>query len=184
MKVKISIYLNRRVFVMFCLVQIYDLWGRGYWPLGLAFSYMLWLLKFLLSLGNRGRLRSLGVALHDLLHYLLLYTDLRQLGRVKRKSAFKHAQNCGFISSCACAKSQSYICSRSKHSIIFRDYVCGQRMLWLACVDAQADLGFRCPHIPEDMFSHDEALLLYRESCCRKTEIRHLRATQNDCKSI
>ena len=22
------------------------------------------------------------------------------------------------------------------------------------CADAQADLGFRCPHMPEDMFSH------------------------------
>ena len=30
----------------------------------------------------------------------------------------------------------------------------------LYCVDAQADLGHRCPHMPEDTFSHDAAHLI------------------------
>ena len=34
--------------------------------------------------------------------------------------------------------------------IMSNDSVSGQRNLWSACADAQADLGFRYPHTPED----------------------------------
>ena len=33
----------------------------------------------------------------------------------------------------------------------------GQRKLRSDCADAQADLGFRCPYMPEVTFSHGEA---------------------------
>ena len=33
----------------------------------------------------------------------------------------------------------------------------GQQRPWSDCADAQADLGLRCPHMPEYTFSHDEA---------------------------
>ena len=32
-------------------------------------------------------------------------------------------------------------------------------MTWYDCADAQDDLGLRCPHMPEDLFSHGAACL-------------------------
>ena len=40
------------------------------------------------------------------------------------------------------------------HSVVSNDSVSGKRMLWSDCADAQAGLGLRCPHMPEDTFSH------------------------------
>ena len=68
-------------------------------------------------------------------------------------------QMCGFTSSCICANSHSGICSPLKHSMVSNDSVCGQKRSWSDCVDAQADLGLRCPYIPKDTFSHGAAQL-------------------------
>ena len=46
------------------------------------------------------------------------------------------------------------ICSSFIHSIVPNDSVNGQRRSESDCADAQADLGIRCPHMPEDRFSH------------------------------
>ena len=35
-------------------------------------------------------------------------------------------------------------------TIVSNDSICGQRRRWSDCADAQADLGLRCPHMPED----------------------------------
>ena len=44
-----------------------------------------------------------------------------------------------------------------QYSFVSNDSVCGQRMPWSDCADAQADLGLRCPYMPEDTFSHGAA---------------------------
>ena len=49
------------------------------------------------------------------------------MGRVKRKSAFEHAQTVLSDSSCACAKSYSSIFSPLIYYIASNDYVTGQR---------------------------------------------------------
>ena len=45
----------------------------------------------------------------------------------------------------------------SEHSVLSIDSVCGQLRLRSDCADTQSDQGLRCPHIPEDTFSHDAA---------------------------
>ena len=62
-----------------------------------------------------------------------------------------------FRSSCTCAKSHPGLCLPLIHSIVFNNSVSGQRRPWSDCADAQADLGLRWPHMPEDMFSHGAA---------------------------
>ena len=66
---------------------------------------------------------------------------------------------CGFTSSCAYAMPNQVHCSAliQIHSIVSYDSVSGQRRPRSDCADAQADLGLRCSHVPEDMFSHDAA---------------------------
>ena len=68
-------------------------------------------------------------------------------------------------SSHACAKYHSGICSPLIHSIVSSDSVSGLRRPWSDYADAQADLGLRCPHMPEDIFSHDAVLLEFILSC-------------------
>ena len=43
------------------------------------------------------------------------------------------------------------------HSIVSNDSGSEQRTSRSNCAEAQADLGLRCPHMPDDMFSHDVA---------------------------
>ena len=57
-----------------------------------------------------------------------------------------------FRSPCACAKSHPCICSLLKHCIVSNISVSGQRRPWSDCADAQADLGFRCPHMLKTRF--------------------------------
>ena len=64
-------------------------------------------------------------------------------------------------SSRACLKSHPGICSPLIHSIVSNDSsISGQRRPWSDCADAQADLGLRCPYMPDDTFSHGEADLM------------------------
>ena len=51
-------------------------------------------------------------------------------------------------------KNAYWVCSPWKHSLVSNNPNSGQRMPCLDCTDAQADLDFCCPHIPEDTFSH------------------------------
>ena len=62
-----------------------------------------------------------------------------------------------FRSSCACAKSRADPCSPFLHSVVSNDSVSGQGKPWSDCADAQADMGLRCPHMPEDKFPHGAA---------------------------
>ena len=55
-------------------------------------------------------------------------------------------------SSCACVKYYPGLWSPFIHSVVSNDSVSGQWRLWSDCADAQADLGLRCTHIPEDTF--------------------------------
>ena len=55
------------------------------------------------------------------------------------------------------AKPHRGICFPLIHSIVSNESVSGQRWLWSDCAYAQADLGHRYPHLPEDTFSHEEA---------------------------
>ena len=52
-------------------------------------------------------------------------------------------------------------CCPLKRSIVSNASVCGQQKPRIHCASAQADLGFRCPHMPEDTFLHGEAELRY-----------------------
>ena len=57
-----------------------------------------------------------------------------------------------FRSSFACAKYHPSLCSPFIHSVVSDDFVSGQWRPWSDCADAQADLGLRCPHMPDDTF--------------------------------
>ena len=81
------------------------------------------------------------------------------LARAKRKRVFKHAQNAQVQSSRVCAMSHPGKCSPPIHSAVSIDSRNGQRRPWSDCADAQADLDLRCPHIPEDTFSHGSVCL-------------------------
>ena len=84
---------------------------------------------------------------------------LRHLGRVKQKVPLSMRKMRGFTSSCTCAMFHPGIYSPLKQSIVANDSNCGQRRPWSDCADAQANLGLRCPHMPEDTFSHGTAHL-------------------------
>ena len=47
---------------------------------------------------------------------------------------------------------QSGLYSPLIHSMVSNNSVSGQWRPWSDCADAQADLGLRCPHMPEDVF--------------------------------
>ena len=85
----------------------------------------------------------------------ILWQQQDYMGRVQRKSTFEHAQNAHSDSSCACACAMYHpgLCSPFIH-FVSNDCVSGQWMPWSDCADALADLGLRCPHLPEDMFLH------------------------------
>ena len=57
----------------------------------------------------------------------------------------------GFTSFCTCAKSHSGFCFPLKHS---NDSAYRQRWPRSDCVGERADLGRRCPYMPENMFLH------------------------------
>ena len=78
---------------------------------------------------------------------------------------------CGFTSFCRCAKPHPALCSPVKCSIVFNESVCGQRKPWSDCADAQADLGIRCPHMPEDTFSHHGGSKCDIMKYCMKYEV-------------
>ena len=62
------------------------------------------------------------------------------------------------------AHMQSIIWSFSPfiHSVVSNNSFNGQRRPWSDCADAQADRGLRCPHMPEDTFSHDAADIYFK----------------------
>ena len=66
-----------------------------------------------------------------------------------------------FRSSCACAKYHPCLSSQFVHSVVSNDTVSGQHMPWSDCANAQADLDFRCPHMPEDSFSHGASHMIH-----------------------
>ena len=64
----------------------------------------------------------------------------------------------GSSCACACAMSRPSLCSPLKHFIMTNVSVKGSEGPDHSA-DAQADLSLRCPHIPEDTFSHGAAHL-------------------------
>ena len=62
-------------------------------------------------------------------------------------------------SSCACSEYHPGLFSPFIHSVVSNDFVSGQGRLRSDCADAQSDLGLRCPHMPDDTFSHGAALM-------------------------
>ena len=75
---------------------------------------------------------------------------LQYMGCVKWKSAFEHAQN---------AQIQTILCIWAFALYIFILYC---PMILLADSEGP-DMGLRCPHIPRDTFSHDEAHMTWWE---------------------
>ena len=47
-------------------------------------------------------------------------------------------------------------------------------MLWSDCADAQAGLGLRCPHMPEDTFSHGTVQPITSYPCLMKKKYFYL----------
>ena len=82
--------------------------------------------------------------------------------------AWKRFYNLGARSSCAWTEYYLGLCSAFIHSVVSIDSVCWQWRPWSDCMDAQADLGLNCSHMPEDTFSHGLAhiapLLLWLDS--------------------
>ena len=85
---------------------------------------------------------------------LVRRTERVKQAALKEKVPSSMRKMCGLTSSCACARSRTGICSPLMHSIESNDSVSGLRRPWSDCADAQSDLGFRCPHMPKDTFSH------------------------------
>ena len=77
--------------------------------------------------------------------------------------------------SCACAKYHPDFCSPLEHSIASNDSVWGERMPRSDCANMQADMGLRCPHMPEDTFLYDMTLLL--RSLCTSPKNRSFYTT-------
>ena len=75
--------------------------------------------------------------------YIILAASVEKVGKM-----------CRFRLSCAYAKYYAGLCSPFIHSVVFKDSVSGQWRPCSDCVDAQADLGTSCLHMPEDMFLH------------------------------
>ena len=105
----------------------------------------------------------------------------KHIGGVKRKVPPSMRKMCGFTSSCTRAKSRPEKCSPLKHYIVSKDSVCWQRRPWSDCADAQADQGLRCPHMPEDTFSHGAApvavlkyVRLVFTWCCKRINALHV----------
>ena len=71
------------------------------------------------------------------------------MNRIKRKNAFEHAQNDQIQIN---AHVQSVIRGFALHLYILLDSVSGQWRPWSMCMDAQADLRFRNPDMPEETF--------------------------------
>ena len=78
-----------------------------------------------------------------------------------RKCTFEHVQNAQIQIHSMHAQSHLGICSPLIYSIVFNDSVSWQRRSWSDCADTQADLGLRCPHMPEDTFSIGVAQTFY-----------------------
>ena len=95
------------------------------------------------------------VAIDCLLYSRVLFylpSTADAVGSIKRKMPSSMRKKCGFRSSCAYARSHKGICSPSKQSIVSNDSGSGSEYL-------------RCPHMPEDMFSHGAAQLMSNASC-------------------
>ena len=81
-----------------------------------------------------------------------------------------------FRSSCACAKYQPGLWSPLINSSISNDSLSGQWRPRSACAYAQADLGLRCPHVPEDTFTHGAAHMKKARAmlaCCASSQFDH-----------
>ena len=75
------------------------------------------------------------------------------MSHATRKNTFRPVQNVRIRIILHMRKVSSGICFPLKHPVVSNDSVSyGQRRPWSACADAQADLGLRCPHMPEDTF--------------------------------
>ena len=79
------------------------------------------------------------------------------MGRVKRTSAFEHAENAQIRINLGMRKVLSGRLLSIHISVVSNDSVRVQRRPGSDCADAQADLGLRCPQMPEDTFSHGAA---------------------------
>ena len=82
----------------------------------------------------------------------------RQIRKIKilfggKKPPFKSYDKI-YDSSQACSKSHPDICSSLIDFIMSNDSVSRQQRPWSDCADAQADLGVRCLHMPDDTFLH------------------------------
>ena len=75
------------------------------------------------------------------------------MSRAKRKCTFEHVQNAQIQIHTTRAQSHPGICFPMMHSIVSSDYGSEQWRSWSDCADAQADLGIRCPHMPENTFN-------------------------------
>ena len=79
------------------------------------------------------------------------------MGTVKQKSVFKHVQKVQIHLILHMGNVLLRHFSPLKHSLVSNDPVCKLQRPWSDCMDAQADLGLCCPHIPQDTFSHGAA---------------------------
>ena len=78
-----------------------------------------------------------------------------------------------FTSSCTCGKYQPglFFPFIVHSSVVSTDSVSGQWRPWSDCADAQADLGLRSPHMPDDPFSHCAANIRKEPLCQAKSEV-------------
>ena len=70
------------------------------------------------------------------------------------KKTFEYEQMRRIRLSCTCIKYHPGLYYQFIRSLVSNDYVHGHWWPCSDCSNAQADLGLRCPHIPEDTFLH------------------------------
>ena len=95
-----------------------------------------------------------GMAYHS-------YQEWQGPGQVK--NCFRTCTTCADSHHPAHTKSQQGIGSPFIHSVVFNDFISGQWRPWSDCMNVQADLGLRCPHMPKDTFSHGPAKNMHTE---------------------
>ena len=76
------------------------------------------------------------------------------------KGVFEHAQKVQIQIDPAHSQSHPGICRLLIHSKVSKNCVGGRRWPRSDCASAQSDQGLRCPHMPEDTFSHGIAQIM------------------------
>ena len=116
-----------------------------------------------------------------LMYKLLLPLALLYHLTMLSKKCLRKCTKCAVRSSYPCAIYHLSLCSPFIHFVVSNDLISGQSRPWSDCTDVQADLGLRCPHMPEDTFLLGVAHIILLHACQWRKEISHPAGTWRLC---